>query len=623
MKNKFFNKVILSVLIIGLIFIFNPNNVFASQEMKDLDYSIVVTDDGDIQIKETWNIELSDTNTLFKTFVKDNSYQDITDVNVVEIKEDGSRIAFTKENNYEYHVKENFFQALENPDNKFEIAWGVNQNDYNTRKFEISYTVKGHVIKYNDCAEIYWKLIGDDFEIPIEKISGDIIIPKGIISIEDLRVWAHGPLNGTINKVSTERVTFEVDNLPSKNYLEIRIATPNVIFSNANRVSGENRLKNIINEETKWADEANQRREQDRKKQELIYIIITILGITITIVLIYKAIKNYNKLKRTSKLEPLQKLDYFREMPDEEASALEAGFLYYFSKGGILPQVSQIISASMLNMALKEWISFEQELEDKKKVNIILNTTGKKDLTEDEKVIYDFLIKIPKNDNKFTMKEFQKYCNNNTKKCQELINSLPDMAEKIAIQKKLYDKEVRKEYNRIITAAGGYVGFAIMMIFIANINLIIVLAVMILSIINSIILTRIASRVNGLTQKGIDEKEKWIGLKKYMEDFSMLNEKEIPDLVLWEKYLVFATVFGISDKVIKQLKIKYPELNDEDYIRNHYTYMYLMCNNNFNFINSMNSSVGNVTNYSSGTGDGGGFSSGGGFGGGGGGGGGR
>ena len=149
----------------------------------------------------------------------------------------------------------------------------------------------------------------------------------------------------------------------------------------------------------------------------------------------------------------------------------------------------------------------------------------------------------------------------------------------------------------------------------SKVNLLIILFIVILSIINCSVLVMIASRNNGLTQKGIDEKEKWNGLKKYMEDFSMLNEREVPDLVLWEKYLVFATVFGISDKVIKQLKVRYPELNDEEYLRSHYTYMYMIsANNNFNFISSMNSSIGSVTNYSSGSGSGGGFSSGGGFG---------
>ena len=112
-----------------------------------------------------------------------------------------------------------------------------------------------------------------------------------------------------------------------------------------------------------------------------------------------------------------------------------------------------------------------------------------------------------------------------------------------------------------------------------------------------------------------------MGLKRYMSEFSLMKEKEVPELVLWEKYLVYATVFGISEKVLKQLKVVYPQMLDENYMNsNGYTYLYLMNSRNFrnSFISTLNTSVGtsytSLTNYSSGSGSGGGFSSGGGFG---------
>ena len=113
-----------------------------------------------------------------------------------------------------------------------------------------------------------------------------------------------------------------------------------------------------------------------------------------------------------------------------------------------------------------------------------------------------------------------------------------------------------------------------------------------------------------------------------MENFSLLNEREVPELVLWEKYLVYATAFGIADKVLKQLKIKYPELSDENYmISNGYMYIYFM--NRYNFERTLTSSMQKAysaglaekasremesSHSSSGFGGGGGFSSGGGFG---------
>jgi len=53
--------------------------------------------------------------------------------------------------------------------------------------------------------------------------------------------------------------------------------------------------------------------------------------------------------------------------------------------------------------------------------------------------------------------------------------------------------------------------------------------------------------------------EMWKAFRRFVEDFSALDMAEIPSLVIWEHYLVYATVLGIADKVIEQLAVLYPE----------------------------------------------------------------
>ena len=50
------------------------------------------------------------------------------------------------------------------------------------------------------------------------------------------------------------------------------------------------------------------------------------------------------------------------------------------------------------------------------------------------------------------------------------------------------------------------------------------------------------------------------GLKKYLEEFSNMDTKEVMEVKLWDEYLMFAYLFGIADKVAKQLKDMYPEV---------------------------------------------------------------
>jgi uncharacterized membrane protein len=51
-----------------------------------------------------------------------------------------------------------------------------------------------------------------------------------------------------------------------------------------------------------------------------------------------------------------------------------------------------------------------------------------------------------------------------------------------------------------------------------------------------------------------------------MLEFSRMTEYEVPPLELWEEYLVYATMMGISRDVCEQLRLVYPQLNDTTYL---------------------------------------------------------
>ena len=52
------------------------------------------------------------------------------------------------------------------------------------------------------------------------------------------------------------------------------------------------------------------------------------------------------------------------------------------------------------------------------------------------------------------------------------------------------------------------------------------------------------------------------GLRRYLLDFSDFSHRGVEDLVLWDRYLVYAAAFGISDRVVTQLAQSSPELTD-------------------------------------------------------------
>ncbi|MBQ9660938.1 MAG: DUF2207 domain-containing protein [Bacteroidales bacterium] len=59
---------------------------------------------------------------------------------------------------------------------------------------------------------------------------------------------------------------------------------------------------------------------------------------------------------------------------------------------------------------------------------------------------------------------------------------------------------------------------------------------------------------DNFTAEGQKETRQLLGFKKYLSDFTLSKERETAEVHLWQEYLVYGTLFGIADKVAKQLK---------------------------------------------------------------------
>jgi len=116
---------------------------------------------------------------------------------------------------------------------------------------------------------------------------------------------------------------------------------------------------------------------------------------------------------------------------------------------------------------------------------------------------------------------------------------------------------------------------------------------------------------------------KYKAFEKFLKDFGTFKDKELPEIHLWEKFLVYATVFKISEKLLKQMEIKIKEIGTDVNFNNNSMIGYLYLNNAINrgVQSSFNSAFTSATNKisqsrsSSGSGFGGGSSGGGGGGG--------
>jgi len=76
---------------------------------------------------------------------------------------------------------------------------------------------------------------------------------------------------------------------------------------------------------------------------------------------------------------------------------------------------------------------------------------------------------------------------------------------------------------------------------------------------------------NKYTPEGQRMAREAVGFRKYLKDFTLVREKTTPEVILWKDYLVFASLFGIADKVASELKDIDPKAFDDTLLMDYTT----------------------------------------------------
>ena len=636
----------LIILVLVMFFLFSVSS-YAGQKWNRLDYDVTLNSDGSMNVVETWDVDISNTNTMFKTF-EDTSYDNyfFENVKVSEVYS-GQEYFLNQIYEQQYHVDDGCYYGLTKSPSEFEIAWNVGLDNSSARRtYRIYYTVENVITRYTDCSEFYWQFLSKNNTMTGENVTGRIRLPSNVSNLEKLRVWGHGSLSAEVHKTNSSLVEFTVPYVRANEMIELRVVVEENLFPSSTIIDSDNRLYEILKEEHEWADEANRKREEAQSvwKKIFVGIIVWILANIFIIFLFVKKTQNYKAIREQLMVDygdfdaDFFNVEYFREIPNEEnATPGRAVYLKNFRKNSsdISNDLSNIFSATILNLSLKKILYFEAVSE--KEIRIYLTedySTYEQNLLDDEQTILRLLKRALRGKEYITTRDFNRFASREYDFFYDQMNSIDKDVEERLINDGTIDGERKERLSKWSSKAAMCFVLAFFMFFIMPF-IVLMPGVFIGLIVLGISARKTALCVSILNYGGQAEVNMWNGLMNFMKDYSLLNERLVPDIVIWEKYLVYATAFGIADKVLKQLKVVHPEMFNryDDYSGRRYGYWNMVSSPNFyndNFFNSFSRDLERVcdnaissysaahSSSSSGSGGGGGFSSGGGGGGGGG-----
>ncbi|PKM79289.1 MAG: hypothetical protein CVU88_06555 [Firmicutes bacterium HGW-Firmicutes-13] len=595
-----------TTLIFLIVYLLSGTALAKSYEIPEVYIEARILEDGSVLVEEQRTVEFQGSFSWFEQwiFIRGNSFFD--NFTVREGKE------IYRE---DYSQTPGTYQVDKTGD-KVVVKWYYQARD-ERRTFTINYRAHNITEVHKDAADFQYQFIGDDWELPTGQATVKVVLPDGVRT-EDIRAWGHGPLHGDVDMYGNT-VIFQVKNLPRDKFLEGRILFPPELVPFAENRTGRYALQEILAEEEALAKKANTARFKNLIDWALAPVVFLL---TLTAIF-------YFWLKFGREYKPDFEGDYYRELPADYSPA-ELGVLYRFDN--ITPAD---LTATILDLARRGYLIIEEGDERKtglfkKKADYKLSRTEKK-RTEDgdkpgqhEKRLLDYLFEdISIGHKEVFFSEIEDYARNKPGSFQRFYSGW---------KTNLRLETDKHDFFDPATLRAKQVEFAVGMslVFLGFIGLFTGFLVLgMTAVICGILIGVSASLLRRRSQKGVTEFTMWTAFRRFLLHFSQLDRAEIPSLIIWEHYLVYAVTLGVAKEVIKQLEIIFPGLQEGNY-RFGYGWYYMpygrvssgMPAPNFESLTSgLQQSFQSAVNYrpASSSGTGGGFSGGGGgFGGGGG-----
>ncbi len=463
------------------------------------------------------------------------------------------------------------------------------QSANENKTFVLKYTFRDAVTKYNDIAEFNRKIIDSGWEVPLNNVVVNFILPEGAKQ-EEIKVFGHGPLTGASKIINERHVRFTIAYLSPGNWVETLVLFPTRLIPQSEKYVARDELAVILANEKQLAEAANTQREEarqqvaeyEKRRQELasqrqtqamrtaaIKPYGNALGILLSllwfVIIIFIYIKYDKELKHTFEGK------YYRELPGEYTPAEMSSLLSmgYVGTCDITATLMDLVRKEQLllttNKYLKKGIFKDKEVTD---YSIVRNEGAPAiSLKTHESFLISWFIGRIGRGGSLMLDEISSYAKTTSgaRQFKKDYDNWCSLAKEEAKKNDFFDTTCKTGKVAGILAALSYLGLGVLILYVFKAETGVAL------VIQSLILLIFSARLSRRTAYGNEQNAMWLAFKNFLKDFSNMEKAEMPAIVIWEHYLVYAISLGVAKEVINQLPLVF---NDTDLHDTRLTYMH-------------------------------------------------
>lgn len=506
---KTFKKFKILILALGLFLSLGLTSY--ADEFYSLEVNVEIDKQGHAKVKEVWDSLDEEGTEKYKPM------ENLGEIKINNFKAKVNGESFSQVSPWD--VDKSFDQkaykyGINPTDDGLELCWGISNYGHNLH--EISYEVNPMVVELNDYDMVYWKFINDSMDPEPEAAKVKI---KGFKPFDqDVKMWGFG-MEGEIHNKDGAIV---MESSGQINYAVIMLRFPKGYFQTPYKIDRNFKdYADMAIEDSDWEDEEGNITDgsTDIGRAFVIAIFLALIGGFLAIIAGSISSTVMESLDRNKKLPKAKELkgQYFQEPPYDKA--IEN--LYIFAKKAY-PSISEenFLNAFILKRIYQANINFEEKESGifKKKSQAIEIKSRPESMGPMEEAFFYRIeqASLKSKNGKVDQEVFEKYIRTHTNDMKKFFAKFEtNSAKRLENEGYIESLRVKKRFSK--------------------------------------------RTILDPTSHGIELYSNLIKFKNYLEDYSLIREREIREVKIWDYFMIYAAIYGIAEEVFKNLEKTYPE----------------------------------------------------------------
>lgn len=443
-------------------------------------------------------------------------------------------------------------------DSEKKTLYAFSKTSNATKTFVFDYTYTNAIDRYDDCSVLYWQFIPKGWDVDTNNVNATLTLPvpsgQAVSGGGNVIAYGHGDLSGDVAFNADGTISFTIPRVKSGTFAEMRVAfppswTPSVSSA---KTHASSQWDSIMQEEAGWQREAQMKR--------IASALLLVVPLLLSVAMVVASIVMFRRHGKEHK--PEFQGEYWRDVPAKGVHPAVVGRIWRWNE-----EDPNDLIVTMMHLGNQHVVSIdaEQSVRQRKILGDKVETTYRLTYHEDKAAdleridckALDAMFKHFSGDT-FTLSELQEYAKEHAEEFMDGVKRWESAVDD-EVGKRGYFELEGERYKSVMqfVSVGIAVLAAVLSVVLEN------FAPLLGLLPGCAVMFAFSFFMPRRSRYAVEIHARCEALKKWFEDFTALDKAVPTDAKVWGELMVYAYLFGVSDRVAEQLSQINPDIWDD------------------------------------------------------------